>query len=144
MRRIVLLTLVSLATLITFAQCKNKTKSCCSKSESTTKQETVKQSENNINVYYFHFTRRCVTCNTVEKVTKESIKELYGDKVGFYSLNLEDEKGEKLAKKLNVTGQTLLVVKGDDKTNITNSAFMNARTKPEKLKAKINKVIGNI
>ncbi len=144
MRRIVLLAFISLATLITFAQCKNRTKSCCDKSENTTTQETVEQNENGINVYYFHFTRRCVTCNSVEKVAKESIKELYGDKVGFYSLNLEDEKGKSLAKKLNVTGQTLLIVKGDEKTNITNSAFMNARTKPEKLKSKINKIIGSI
>ncbi|MCX6307226.1 MAG: hypothetical protein NT040_19850 [Bacteroidetes bacterium] len=27
----------------------------------------------NITVYYFHFTRRCMTCNNVEKVSKEAV-----------------------------------------------------------------------
>ena len=28
---------------------------------------------NKIEVYYFHYTRRCITCNAVETVTKEAI-----------------------------------------------------------------------
>ena len=31
---------------------------------------------NKIEVYYFHYTRRCITCNAVETVTKEAIAEM--------------------------------------------------------------------
>ena len=43
--------------------------------------------ESKVEAYYFHNTRRCMTCNTVEKVTKESLKELYGDKIELKSLD---------------------------------------------------------
>ena len=73
-----------------------------------------------VEVYYFHNTRRCATCVAVEDVTLETLKESYPEqmKTGeltFASLDLED-----------------------------NDAFLYARTKPEKLKEKINKVIGTI
>ena len=34
-----------------------------------------------VEVYYFHATKRCVTCEAVEAVTKEALKEYYGDKI---------------------------------------------------------------
>jgi len=101
--------------------------SCCSKSE--------------VNAYYFHFSRRCATCMAVEKVAKESLKQYYGDKIALKSINLDEDTNKNLAKKLGVSGQTLLLVKGTKKVNLTNVAFMNARTKPEKLKAKIKESI---
>ncbi|MFA5420077.1 MAG: hypothetical protein WC341_16610, partial [Bacteroidales bacterium] len=30
-----------------------------------------------VEVYYFHFTRRCVTCNAVESESKKAIESLY-------------------------------------------------------------------
>lgn len=97
-----------------------------------------------IKAYYFHATRRCATCNAVEAVTKEAIKEYGGKSVKFISLNLEDKKNKDLMKKYKVGGQTLLIVKGDKKENLTTFAFMNARTKPAKLKAKIKSVIDTL
>lgn len=95
-------------------------------------------------VYYFHSTARCITCQTVEKVTKEAVKEFYGDKVSFLSVNNDDKTNESLMKKYRVSGQTLLIVKGDKVVNLTNDAFMNARTKPEKLKAKIKSTVDSL
>jgi len=94
-----------------------------------------------VQVYYFHYTRRCATCNAVEEVSKQSLKEYYGDKVTFASVNLDDATSEELAKKLNVEGQTLLVVNGPERFDLTNDAFMNVNSKPEKLKALIKKTI---
>lgn len=94
-----------------------------------------------VQVYYFHYTRRCATCNAVEEVSKQSLKEYYGDKVAFASVNLDDATSEELAKKLNVEGQTLLVVNGPERFDLTNDAFMNVNSKPEKLKALIKKTI---
>jgi len=47
----------------------------------------------------------------------------------------------KKAEELGVSGQTLLIVSGDIKINITNEAFMYARSKPEKLKQVIKEKI---
>lgn len=88
----------------------------------------------NVNVYYFHFSRRCATCMAVESVSQEAVKELYGEKVNFAGYNLDDAAGEKMGKQLNVSGQALLIIKGDTKIDITNEGFMNARSNPDKLK----------
>ena len=93
----------------------------------------VKQS-NEVKMYYFHFTRRCATCIAVEEESKKAITELYGDKVSFLSVNLEEDEGMKKGENLGISGQTLLIVSGDNKINITNEGFMNARSNPEKLK----------
>ncbi len=104
---------------------------------------------NNVEVYYFHNTRRCATCNAVEDVTLKTLKEYYPEQmkagsVSFTSLNLEEEDGEKVARKLKVSGQTLLIVIDGKKKDLTNDAFMYAKSKPEKLKKKIHEVIGTI
>lgn len=94
-----------------------------------------------VEVYYFHATNRCVTCNAVESVTKEALQQYYSDRVSFQSINREEDKSNPLVKKHQISGQTLLVTKGEKTVNLTNFAFMNARTKPEKLKAKIKETI---
>lgn len=92
------------------------------------------KTNSNVEVYYFHMTRRCLTCQAVEKVTKEALNEYYGNKVPFAGYNLEEEVGEAKGKDLEVSGQTLVIVSGDSKINITNEAFMYARSNPDKLK----------
>lgn len=88
----------------------------------------------NVKVLYFHFTRRCATCMAVENVSKEAVAGTYGDKVGFTSYNLDEADGEARGKELGVSGQTLLIVAGDTKIDITNEGFLNARSNPDKLK----------
>ena len=99
------------------------------------------QKSADVKVYYFHSTHRCETCMAVEDVTKEALKQYYGDQVAFKSINSEEDKDNPLIKKLQVSGQTLLVLKGDKSEDLTNFAFMNARTNPDKLKAKIKETI---
>lgn len=99
-----------------------------------------------VEVYYFHNTRRCATCNAVEQVTLETLKDNYSERLAsgditFQSLNIEEKENEPLASQLGVSGQTLLIIKGGKKTDLTNDAFMYARTKPEKLKEKVQKTI---
>lgn len=97
-----------------------------------------------IEAYYFHFTRRCVTCQTVEKVSVDALKELYGDKIVLKSINLDEKGNEALVKKLAIEGQTLLVVKGTKKVELTNDGFMYARTNPEKLKEKLKSAVESL
>ena len=94
-----------------------------------------------VEVLYFHYTRRCATCNAVESVSKEAVAELYGEKVSFAGFNLEEDLGKHKGEQLGVSGQTLLIVSGDTKINITNEGFMNARSNPDKLKQIIKEKI---
>lgn len=107
--------------------------SCSSQSNEPKEEEAISQA-GNVEVYYFHNARRCATCQAVEAESEKAVKELYGDKVSFQAYNLEEKTGEEKADELGVAGQTLLIVKGDEKINITNEAFMHARNNPEKLK----------
>jgi hypothetical protein len=97
-------------------------------------------------VYYFHMARRCMTCQTVEKVAEESVRNLYPDQVKsgtvvFKSVNIEDKSNKALLKRLKVTGQSLLIVNGGEKADLTDKAFMYAVKEPEKLKAEMKSVL---
>ncbi len=63
-----------------------------------------------VEVLYFHLTRRCVTCQAVENVSGEAVKELYPAEVGkgtvvFRTLNIEDKSSEADAARVKATGQ---------------------------------------
>lgn len=103
-----------------------------------------------IEVYYFHMTTRCVTCKTVEAEARKNIEVLYADqvkagKISFIALNLEEATGKSVSEKLGVNSQTLLIVKGDQKINITNEGFLYAVSQPQKftevIKSKIDPLI---
>jgi hypothetical protein len=102
-----------------------------------------------IEAYYFHFTARCTTCRAVEASAKEDIETLYPNQVKeglitFQSVNLDEDSSKALAEKLGVTGQTLLLVRGDEKINITNEGFLYAVSKPEKFKEIISEKVDGL
>ena len=103
---------------------------------------------NKVEVYYFHFTRRCHTCESVEANAKLAVEALYADKVktgeySFKAINLDDESSKAIAQKLGVGGQTLLVVCGNNTVDITDKGFINAHDL-EKMKAIISKTISDL
>ena len=100
-----------------------------------------KEKVSGVEVYYFHGTHRCATCNAVEKVTKEALKQYYGDQVSLKSINREEDKNNPLIKKYEISGQTLLILKGNKKEDLTSVAFMNAERSPYRLKTKIKETI---
>ncbi|MBC8146796.1 MAG: hypothetical protein H8E98_02290 [Bacteroidetes bacterium] len=111
-------------------------------SQTTEKNNESQVTVSKIDVYYFHFTRRCLTCNAVEDESKKALETLYPKQVKagtitFQSINLDEEGSNEISKKLDIAEQALLIVKGNTKINLTNEGFMYARSNPEKLKAKI-------
>ena len=99
-----------------------------------------------VEVYYFHFSRRCVTCIAVENKTREAISALYPEEfskglITFSSLNLEDEKSKPFAERAEVTGQALIIMSGEFKKDLTAEGFMYANNNFEKLKSEIKKVM---
>jgi len=109
----------------------------------TTKKGTT-VSENQIEAYYFHNATRCVTCKTVEAEAKADLENLYAGQVTFKALNLEEDATKAIAEKLQVSGQTLLIVKGNQKINLTNEGFMYARTNPAKFKSIIKEKVDKL
>lgn len=117
--------------------------------QSNTKKETTASTSDKIEVYYFHVTSRCVTCKTVEAEAKKDIETLYPEqvksgKITFQAVNLDESTSKEIAEKLGIAGQTLLIVKGDQKINITNEGFMNARKNPEKFKEIIKEKVDKL
>lgn len=102
-----------------------------------------------IEVYYFHFTLRCVTCLTLEAKAKEYIETLYPNQVStglikFRAMNLDEEETKPLAKRLGVNGQSLIIVKGKKKIDLTTEGFLYSMVKPEKFKEIINEKIDGL
>ena len=100
----------------------------------TQKKGTSDQSSSKVEAFYFHNTTRCVTCKAVEAEAKADLESLYGKQVTFTALNLEEDTTNSIAEKLKVSGQTLLLVKGDRQINLTNEGFLYALTNPAKFK----------
>lgn len=110
------------------------------------KTQSVVSKSARVEVYYFHFTRRCVTCNAVENVTKEAIAEMYPTQykiglISFKSINLDEKESEAIAAKCKAEGQALLFITKNKRIDLTDKGFMYAKSSPEKLKAEVKKTI---
>jgi len=111
--------------------------------------KSVTTSNAKLEVYYFHSTNRCPTCNAVEnnakKLLEESYKtELANGTIKFASFNMDESANKTLVEKYQVSTSTLLIIKANGtKTDFTNTAFQYARTNPTKyaelLKIEIDK-----
>lgn len=104
------------------------------------------QADKKIEVYYFHFTRRCMTCNTVETEAKSAIESMYpaqfkSGAIAFIGVNLDEESSKAAAAKCKAGGQSLLVISGDKRIDLTSQGFMYAVNNPDKLRAEIKKAI---
>ena len=96
-------------------------------------------SENTILVYYFHGSIRCHTCISVDEDTHKYLKELFPEKMDkseivFKSIDIDKKESPELIEKYEIYGQTLLLIKGDKKVDLTQDAFQYVTTSPEKWK----------
>ena len=119
-------------------------------SQSTGEKATAVSRNVDVEVYYFHMTMRCTTCKAVEAEARKNVEMLYAGqvkdgKISFTALNLEEATGRAMGEKLGVNSQTLLIVKGDQKINITNEGFLYAVSQPQKfteiMKSKIDPLL---
>jgi thiol-disulfide isomerase/thioredoxin len=108
------------------------------------KKETQSSASGKIEAYYFHFNTRCETCRAVEAEAKMDIESLYPGGATFKAINLDDDSSKEIAERLKISGQTLLIVKGDKKINLTNEGFMYATTNPAKLKSIIKEKVDRL
>ncbi len=95
-----------------------------------------------VEVLYFHGKQRCATCLAVEKNTKELVETSFSDRLKSGELvfkSVDISENEKLADKYEVSFSSLIVVNHDKSgkevvEDMTDFAFLNARTKPEDFK----------
>jgi hypothetical protein len=114
--------------------------------QTTNKEEAKSSVAQRVDVYYFHSTRRCVTCNAVEAEAKKALETLYPEQlkngtISFASINLDEAENKPLAQKCKAAGTALIVISGEKRTDLTSQGFMNARSNPDKLKEEIKKAI---
>jgi len=101
-----------------------------------------------LKVLYFHGNNRCLTCNNMEKFTRELLKqeyqkELERGKIIFETFNFDDDANKEIVKKYKVESSSLLLVKtknGKEKvSNITDIGFSYAKTDPERFKKEVRR-----
>ena len=94
------------------------------------------QDKNVIQVIDFHSTKRCLTCNAIEKQSLETIKKNFNDElvdgtIIFKTVNIDEDANSKLAEEFEASGTSLFInilVDGQsEKVDLTQFAFMNAR-----------------
>jgi len=112
----------------------------------TTKATKVISKPSKVEVYYFHYTRRCVTCQAVETETQKSILALYPLQakkglITFKSINLDEKSSQAIAAKCKAEGQSLLITSSNKRIDLTDKVFMYAKSNPAKLKAELKKTI---
>lgn len=85
--------------------------------------------EATIEVIQFHSEHRCMTCNKIEALTRETLKNF--PNIPFSLVNVDDKKNEKKAEQFEATGTALFLYnpKTGKKKDLTDFAFMNAGNK---------------
>jgi len=113
----------------------------CSSEAQNSNQTQNNFKESSIEIIQFHSEHRCMTCNKIEELTKETLK-VYSN-IPFSLVNVDDKKNEKKAEKFEATGTALFLYnpKTGKKKDLTEFAFMNASNKDKfiaELKKEIN------
>ncbi len=119
---------------------------CNSQTKTASATETL--SDAKVEVYYFHYSRRCNTCVSVENNAKQAMETLYANELKngtyiFKAVNLDEASSKVLADKLKIGGQTLIVVSGTQSIDITDKAFLNAKN-TEKMQELVKNAVSNV
>lgn len=114
-----ILTSVFATFMLLFVSCNGNSQTKKSTAKTTTAKSTIE-------VIQFHSEHRCMTCNKIEKLTRETLKEFKD--IPFSLVNVDDAKNEKKAEQFEATGTALFLYnpKTGKKKDLTDFAFMNA------------------
>lgn len=130
------------------------TLSSCSDGKNAKKRSSTEPAQKDvIEVLYFHGKQRCITCNAIEKLTKEVVEndftqQVKDGKIVFKVIDISTKDGEKLADKYEVTWSSLFINKWTDgkesKNNMTDLGFSYAKNSPDVFKAGVKKKIDEL
>lgn len=93
-----------------------------------------------VDVYFFHTRHKCETCDAIKAETTKALEAFPPDAVflGFYNL---DQESKELADAMGIKTLTLLVVQDSVHIDLTNEAYLYARSNPEKFREAIQMAI---
>ncbi len=125
----------------------------CNKTTKTSENsiQPVANEGNVVEVLYFHGKQRCMTCNAIEKETRQLVdsvfaKEIADKKLIFKVVDFSQKENEALAEKYEIAFSSLLVndwTNGEESVNnMTDFAFANARSNPAVFKSELQRIIG--
>lgn len=69
-------------------------------------------SSQTVTVYYFHGNTRCVTCNTIEALTRQAIESKYADRVVMRSVNVDAPENAHFIRDFGLTNNGVVMQKG--------------------------------
>lgn len=123
--------------------------SSCINNEPVVSDEIGLPEKGQIGVYYFRTSIRCETCDAIEKFIKDEMNNKYAEevksgKVVFRQFNLDDEEVADFALDFKVIFKSLIIIKDEQRINLTNDAFLYADSNPEKLKQLFEKTLDEI
>lgn len=126
----------------------------CGNNKTTNAQTSTKATQKDvIEVIYFHGKQRCISCNAIEKLTREVIDKDFitqfkDGKIIFKVIDISTKEGEKTADKYEVTWSSLFINKWKDgeetKNNLTDFGFSYAKGSPDVFKAGVKKKIDEL
>lgn len=98
------------------------------------KKALVSNPKKNIEIIQFHSEHRCMTCNKIEELTRETLKSY--SSIPFLLVNVDDKKNEKIATQFEATGTALFLYNSvtKKKQDLSDMAFMNAGDKDKFIK----------
>jgi len=123
-----------------FFACNNSTQNQDKKEVDSTKSDIANNQQVKLQIYYFHATHRCATCNSIETNVKKVLETTFKSQVAeglidMKVLCVDDEANKALVEKYEATGAALHLVKmenGAAKDNdLTDYAFSYSRHEPE-------------
>lgn len=132
MNRILFLTI---ATLMMFS---------CGSGTSNKQAATETKSADVTEVLYFHGRQRCITCNAIEKLTKEVVDSLASDKIVMKVIDISKSENQATADKYEVTWSSLILDRGGKMENLTDMGFGYAKNQPAVFKAKLTEALTKI
>lgn len=121
-------------TFLSFATLMMLLFTACNSEAQNTKQTLTSNADAKIEVIQFHSEHRCITCNKIEDLTKETLKSY--KEISFKLVNVDDKKNDKISEQFEAYGTALFLhnPKTGKKKNLTEFAFMNAGNKEKFIK----------
>jgi len=109
----------------------------CSSKQTVKSDEMVLPKPGQIGIYYFRTPLHCETCDAIEKLIADELAGKYADQVNegkivFRQYNLDDPGVADFALKFDVVFKSVILLKDDQKNDLTNDLFLYILPKPEK------------
>jgi thiol-disulfide isomerase/thioredoxin len=110
--------------------------------EKTTANEQTEFGKSTVEVYYFHATRRCPTCNKIEEIAQNFVEQDYANSdVKFFSINFDEKENKEMVDKYKIGWSSLIIVSGDKNEDITDLAFQVATSDPKQMTDRMKSII---